>query len=301
MKLKLNSFSIFYCSCMLLFSCVKKTDSQATQHQELIGKKNEQSTDNESRSITHYWDHYNFTDTNAIKDPAQAEQALVDFIALFPDSNQKQVSKSIKAMLEKASVNKEVFNFFKEGYEKYLYDPNSPLHNDVYYLPVLEYLVNTKHLNDAEKIRYRMLLKLVNKNMPGSVATDFEFIDSSGKNENLHQIKAPEKLLVFYDPECSHCAEAIKQMSQDVRINTLISQAKLKVVAVSPVEDINKWKAYQVNIPAKWINGFDKKGDLKQKELYDIKAFPTIYLLDEKNEVVLKDTSLEQVLSLLKI
>ena len=42
-----------------------------------------------------------------------------------------------------------------------------------------------------------MLLKLVNKNMPGSVATDFEFIDSSGKDQNLHQIKAPEKLLVF--------------------------------------------------------------------------------------------------------
>ena len=50
----------------------------------------------------------------------------------------------------------------------------------------------------------------------------------------------------------------IKQMSQDVRINTLINQEKLKVVAVSPVEDINKWKAYQTNIPTKWINGFDK-------------------------------------------
>ena len=51
----------------------------------------------------------------------------------------------------------------------------------------------------------------------------------------------------------------LKQMSQDVRINALINQEKLKVVAVSPVEDINKWKAYQANIPTKWINGFDKK------------------------------------------
>ncbi|PUB28497.1 thioredoxin-like protein [Elizabethkingia sp. YR214] len=301
MKLKLNSFSVFYCSCVLLFSCTKKEEQKITQQQEVIGDDTGSATDKVGRSVANYWDHYNFTDTNAIKDPAQAEQALVDFIALFPDANQKQISQSVNGMFEKASVNKEVFSFFKDRYEKYLYDPNSPLHNDVYFLPVLEYLVNTKHLNDTEKIRYRMLLKLVNKNMPGSVATNFEFVDSSGKNESLHQVKAPEKLLVFYDPECSHCAEAIKQMSQDVRINTLINQEKLKVVAVSPVEDINKWKAYQVNIPTKWINGFDKKGDLKQKELYDIKAFPTIYLLDEKNEVVLKDTSLEQVLSLLKI
>ncbi len=33
--------------------------------------------------------------------------------------------------------------------------------------------------------------------MPGSVATDFEFIDSSGKDQNLHQIKAPEKITCF--------------------------------------------------------------------------------------------------------
>ena len=76
-------------------------------------------------------------------------------------------------------------------------------------------------------------------------------------------------------------------MSQDVRINALINQEKLKVVAVSPVEDINKWKAYQANIPTKWINGFDKRR-FETKELYDIKAFPTIYLLDEKMKLFLK-------------
>ncbi|KAF5308740.1 hypothetical protein FQR65_LT17982 [Abscondita terminalis] len=117
--------------------------------------------------------------------------------------------------------------------------------------------------------------------MPGSVAANFEFVDSAGKNQNLHQIGSPEKLLVFYDPECSHCAEA--------------------VVAVSPVEDFNKWKGLSGKYSGTWINWFDKKGDLKQKELYDIKAFPTIYLLDKNNKVILKDASLEQVLSLLKI
>lgn len=150
MKLKLNSFSVFIAPVYYFFMC-KEGRAKITQQQEITENETEQSADKVNRSIANYWDHYNFADTNAIKDPAQAEQALVDFIALFPDADQKQISQSINAMFEKASVNKEVFSFFKDGYEKYLYDPNSPLHNDVYFLPVLEYLVNTKHLNDTEK------------------------------------------------------------------------------------------------------------------------------------------------------
>ena len=120
MKLKLNSFSVVYCSCVLLFSCSKKEEQKITQQQEITENETGISADKVSRSVTNYWDHYNFTDTNAIKDPAQAEQALVDFIALFPDANRKQISQSINAMFEKASVNKEVFSFFKDEYEKYL-------------------------------------------------------------------------------------------------------------------------------------------------------------------------------------
>lgn len=69
MKLKLNSFSVFYCSCVLLFSCTKK-EEQKTQQQEIIGNEVESSTDKATRSVANYWDHYNFANTNVIKDPA---------------------------------------------------------------------------------------------------------------------------------------------------------------------------------------------------------------------------------------
>ncbi|MDA4743660.1 hypothetical protein NY599_04260, partial [Enterobacter hormaechei] len=68
MKLKLNSFSVFYCSCVLLFSCTKKEEQKITQQQEVAENKTEISTDKGSRSVANYWDHYNFADTNAIKD-----------------------------------------------------------------------------------------------------------------------------------------------------------------------------------------------------------------------------------------
>ncbi|MDE5471717.1 DUF5106 domain-containing protein [Elizabethkingia meningoseptica] len=297
MRLGPNCSSVFYFSLLLFFSCAKQKDKPDLNNQEIKENIVDQSAKTQDRSINNYWDNYNFSDTEAIKNRAVSEQALVDFIALFPNADKEQVSKSIKAMLEKASVNREVFDFFKDQYEKYLYNANSPLRNDVYYVPVLEYLVSTPHLNDTEKIRYKMLLELVDKNMPGSVATNFEFVDVSGTNQSLHKVKGLNKLLIFYDPECSHCAQTIQEMKQDSRISTLVDNGKLQVIAICPVGELNVWQAYQKNIPNKWINGFDKKGDVTRKRLYDIKAFPTIFLIDGNNKVVLKDVDLVKVLN----
>ncbi|MNP83768.1 hypothetical protein D3C76_1828110 [compost metagenome] len=46
----------------------------------------------------------------------------------------------------------------------------------------------------------------------------------------------------------------------------------------------------------KWINGFDTDSKILSFNLYDLKASPTIYLLDENKKVILKDTYLQPVI-----
>ena len=48
-------------------------------------------------------------------------------------------------------------------------------------------------------------------------------------------------------------------------------------------------------IPSKWINGYDKELTVRNRELYDLKAMPTLYLLDKDKKVLLKDAPVEQV------
>ena len=48
-------------------------------------------------------------------------------------------------------------------------------------------------------------------------------------------------------------------------------------------------------MPAAWINSYDKSLDIKNKEVYDLKAIPTLYLLDKEKKVVLKDVTFAQV------
>jgi hypothetical protein len=247
--------------------------------------------------VTNYWDGYDFTDTILIEDPAVGEQALVDFIALFATAQRDEVSEAIVAMLDKATVQPRVFDFFKEKYRHYLYDPNSPMRNDVYYEPVLTYLAHSEYVTDTDRIRYSMILELVRKNMPGATVTDFGFMDISGRYRRLHDTAAPHKLIVFYDPSCAHCGEGVQTMSGSEKLNELIGNGRLQVLGICPVGDLNGWKDYQEHIPVNWINGFDQGGKLISQGLYDLKAFPTIFLVDAGNRVILKDTDIYRALA----
>ena len=57
----------------------------------------------------------------------------------------------------------------------------------------------------------------------------------------------------------------------------------------NPDEDLGAWRAYRDRIPARWINAYDATQQLREKELYDLKAIPALYLLDCDKRVLVKD------------
>lgn len=251
---------------------------------------------NEGQSeLYSYWDGYNFNDTLLILDSDVVEQKLVDFIHMFSKEENTAVKAALFNMLNKASLNKKVFDYFLIQYEHYLYDPNSPFHNDVYYLPVVEYVIESEMTEAWEKEKYSSIYRTLSKNMPGELSNDFTFINVFGAAQTFHNIDSPYKLLIFYDPDCEHCDMILKDIQRSSVIQKKIDDNKAKVVTIFPWNDYVRWKDYQLHIPIKWLNGFDRYSSILHDEIYELRAFPTIYLIDESNRVVLKDITLQQV------
>ena len=48
-------------------------------------------------------------------------------------------------------------------------------------------------------------------------------------------------------------------------------------------------------MPKDWINSYDKSVSLKNDEIYDLKAIPTLYLLNKEKKVLLKDATVAQI------
>lgn len=239
----------------------------------------------------HYWDKFDFGDTSFISLPDITEQALSNYINILNYASNQTVSASIKGMLAKAETDPAMFAHFCSIYDKYLYDPNSPLRNEEFYIPVLEFILASDKVDEVEKIRPQHQLELVLRNRVEQQATNICYTLSTGATGNLYDIKSDYIVLFFYNPDCDNCKEVRKEIATSELIRDLEQKKQLKVVAIYPDEDIAAWEKYQLSIPAEWISGYDKSLTIKEKELYDLKAIPTLYLLNKDKKVLLKDVS----------
>jgi len=151
-------------------------------------------------------------------------------------------------------------------------------------------------VKNPEKEAYRPIYTLVRQNNVGHTATDFSFELPNGQKQKLSETDAKFMLLMFYDSNCSHCKETIHHLRDNPQLVQLFTQLQIQELAIDPWGDRNKWKQYQSELSYQWINRLDTDRQILSANLYNLRASPTIYLLDENKKVLLKDTYLEPVI-----
>lgn len=238
-----------------------------------------------------YWKNFNFSDTALISHPEITEQAFVDFLHVLTRIPPEKAGRAITRMMRSATADSNMFAHFADLSEKYLYHPNSPLRDEELYVPVLRYVIGLPGLDESYKVRPRYQLEMILKNRQGDVATDFTYTLRDGKQGRLSRIRAAYTLLFFNNPDCNDCLYTKNFIGQSSVLQHLTDSGKLKIVAVYPDTDLEQWK--QAEFPREWISGYNTT--LSKEGLYDLKAIPTLYLLDKDKRVVLKDVSIDQV------
>ena len=245
--------------------------------------------------VRHYWENVDFADTTYLDHREVMEQAWVDYIDIMKLVPEETAISAIKQMYKDAGKKKKVFFYFTDLAEKYLYDPNSPMRNEELYIPVLDAMLESTVLDDTEKILPKGRRELAEQNRLGRQAEDFTYTLVSGKSGTLYGVKADYTLLFIYNPGCHACEEGIKELKQAPAINKEFEAGNLKILSVYPDEDKEEWERHLSDFPKEWINGYDKKLMIKEKNLYDLKAIPTLYLLDKNKKVLLKDAVVGQI------
>lgn len=250
----------------------------------------------DSMSIEHFWDTYDFTDTVRLSSFTATEKMLVDYISQLSELTEEKACENIRRLVLKTNVNKVVSRWFLQRLECHLYEPDSPLRNDNYYISVLEEALASGHLDGMMRLRPQFQLKMLKKNWIGSKAADFTFTLPTGEFQNLWDISAKYTLLLFYDPDCIYCQQSMRELSEASVINSFLQHnglliPELALVTICTEGEMNTWKRYQQSLPSAWVNGYDVRKVLIEKELYSLRSLPSIYLLGEDKQVVLKEPS----------
>lgn len=236
----------------------------------------------------HYWDNFDFRDTTLLAevDTSAMVRALFVYVANFvaPDDRAP-----IDTLMRRASVSKPMTSYFAMLAERVLHDPNSPVRSDELYIPVLEALVASPWLDRWERLAPEHDLRLASQNRIGRPANDFRYTTADGATRRMYDIRAEYLLLFINNPGCGLCKTVREAITESPMLNELIERGRLKVLAIYPDEDLAEWEAYRPNIPARWINAYDKGCVVRDRELYDLKAIPALYLLDRDKRVMVKD------------
>ena len=250
--------------------------------------------------VNNYWKNVNFADPNYAKHSDLIEQAWVDYCDILGYVPLDVAQKAMKSTITSINRNKQNLKQITDLADKYLYDPNSPMRNEELYIPVLEGMIESALLSQTEKILPKKRLQLAHKNRINTKATDFTYTLVSGKQQTLYQTPGKYVLLFINNPGCHACLETIMQLKQLPSINRMCDKGELSILSFYPDEDLEEWKKHYNDFPIKWINSYDSNQTFQKQGLYDLKAIPTLYLLDSTKRVLLKDATpqlIEQYLS----
>jgi thiol-disulfide isomerase/thioredoxin len=166
--------------------------------------------------------------------------------------------------------------------------------------------VQVPFLADELRSRYKFQLALLMKNRVGEKATNFTYTVASGLSNTLFNLKSEFTLVIFSNPGCSTCEAVISRLNQSKELNEALSlnsrsRTMLAILTLYPDDDLEEWKAHLPSMPERWIHAYDKEKAVIQQNLYDIKAYPTLYLLDKEKNVLLKDSSIEAIESFFSV
>ncbi|MCF0167053.1 MAG: DUF5106 domain-containing protein [Bacteroidales bacterium] len=194
---------------------------------------------------------------------------------------------------EKRDTLDNVWDNICELCNSFFYDPNSPLRNEEFYIPVLEKYLETPYRSEEMKMAARYQLPLCRLNRLDTPAADFEYALPNGKRGRLYDLEADYILLFFSNPGCDACKDIVDFLKRCPALPEFIKQGNIVVLNVYPDADLEEWKAYRSNYPEEWINAYDPNLVLHSNTIYSLRAIPSVYVLDNAKRVIMKDAPIQ--------
>ncbi len=236
----------------------------------------------------HYWDNVDFTEDCLVRTPffhSKLERYMTKVIVQYPDS----IIAAADRLVAMSKGKKELYHYIvwwvTMNYERsqYMCMDAVPVHMwKNYYQWPEAFWVDTAtmmRIRDREKVLEPLCCR---KTAPNLIMRD----SSLRKYVSLHGVKAKYTVLLFWDPDCSHCKKEIPIIKK--MYDSLHAQYDVEIYAVGVEQELEKWKQFIIDNDLNWINVIDIYNETNFRYTYDINSTPIIYLLDEDKKIIAK-------------
>ena len=141
-------------------------------------------------------------------------------------------------------------------------------------------------------------VRVTRPNLIGNLAPELRLPDSEGMYYSLHQMNSKYTILLFWEPNCSHCKKTVPQLYKDLYL--LFKDKGVDIYAVCTQNKKDDWmkaiSEYKIN---DWTNVWDPSVTSNFRSLYDIYSTPVIYILDSTKHIIAKRLDVESAVKFL--
>lgn len=241
----------------------------------------------------HYWDNFNFKQTGMIRSPlidSRLDNYFKNSILQIPDS----FLRPTVALIEKAKASEEMFRYIS------LHRLNAAVTSEVMgmdkvFVGIAErYFLNGKApwLDSAAIAKVKEKVMVTKPNLIGNLAPELKLPDSEGMFYSLRQMNSKYTILLFWEPNCSHCKKTVPQLYKDLYLP--LKDKGIDVYAVCTQNKREEWlKAINEYQLFEWTNVWDPLLTSNFRSLYDVFSTPVIYILDQKKKIIAKRLDVE--------
>ena len=241
--------------------------------------------------VEHFWDKMYFTGKNAV-DQNALNHAMQVYITPIQFADPAVSEKSVGKLTERVAKSPVLSLQFAKAAEENLYGPRSEVWGDALYLKMLEPLLANKKVKKERKARYERQARILRNTMVGAVPPEFDYTMADGKKAHYHP-NGVITVIEFGDPDCEECSYAKLKMDTDIRFSQLVERGVVNVVFIN-VDPEEGWQEKLRSYPEKWhVGASDEVSDL-----YDLRATPSLYVVDKEGKVAAKNVTVEQAIAI---
>ena len=241
----------------------------------------------------HYWDNFNFAQPGMIRTPlieGRLDNYFKNTLLQIPDS----MIKPAFALIDKAKANEEMFHYIS------LQRLNAALTSEVMGMDKLfvaiaeRYFLNGNGawLDTTALTKLKDKVRVTKPNLLGNLAPELKLPDSEGNYYSLRQMNSKYTILLFWEPNCSHCKKAVPQIYKDLYLP--LKDKGVDIFAVCTQNKKDDWLKAIIDYKIlDWTNVWDPSVSSNFRSLYDVYSTPIIYILDPTKHIIAKRLDVE--------
>ena len=235
----------------------------------------------------HFWDNFDFHDSRILRTPVFAGKMKQYFSEQYMVQSPDSIIPAADALIAKAKSDSEIFKYVVATLT-YDYETNKIMGMDKVFVHLVEkyYMSNPRQDFWLDTAQHNKIVKRAQTLSPLTLGNRGENIRLQDPNKNwvsLYEVPAKTTILIFYSPSCGHCQKVIPILR---RVYHIYQKDGVEVYAVATDTDEEEWKKFIEKDSLDWTNVMDAYHQYNFRQMYDVYATPTMYVLDKDKHIL---------------